>query len=94
MEGKLLGAQWLIMEVLVRQRGTTTDTSDVWIRGRFETLWESEQRKYQEEILLMGSEVSRQAMVQSPIGSFLPSSSSVSLHFLQCMILHTRGKTG
>ena len=55
----LLGAQWLIMEVLVRQRGTTTDTSDVWIRGRFETLWESEQRKYQEEILLMGSEETR-----------------------------------
>ena len=55
----LLGAQWLVMEVLVRPRGTKTDTSDVWIRGRFETLWEKEQRTLQEECLLMASEERR-----------------------------------
>ena len=59
----LLGAQWVVMEVLVRPRGTATDTSDVWMRGRFETAWEQEQRTSSEECLLMASEERRTRVV-------------------------------
>jgi Ca2+-binding EF-hand superfamily protein len=55
----LRGANYVVLEVLTRPRGTKTDTSDVWIRARFETRWEQEQRTMREEMLLMDYEERR-----------------------------------